>query len=140
MSALDDGSCPSGLFNCQPDTISYQDTVCVADLDECPIVAVKFTQSSSSGDSVWKAVSMPEGGSILYSTRDSRFGPIASTYVGRWPCLDPAQEANFEDSKNLYPIERTSAQESCTIDIDGAPVLDNRYSRIEGIQISEYDV
>lgn len=83
---------------------------------------------------------MPEGGAIRYSTRDSRFGPIASTYVGRWPCLDPAQEANFEGAQNLYPIERTSAQETCTIDIDGAPVLDNRYLRVEGIQISEYDV
>lgn len=45
VTALDDGSCPSGLYNCQPYTINYQDTVCVEDLDECPIVAVEFSQS-----------------------------------------------------------------------------------------------
>ena len=108
-----ESGCPSGYKACSSQTANWWDRVCVPDSADiataCPILALEFVPTSqlSSYSNAWTKLAFVNNLAIVYTQTDSTRGPIGSTWVGRTPCLDPAQTRFFDekDKPHRYPLE-----------------------------------
>ncbi len=53
------------------------------------------------------------------------------------PCMVP-DDVNFNSSKKLYPLEKVTDKDGCTLERNNKLRHDPRYRRISGFNISEY--
>jgi len=84
-----DGKCPTDTSACG-DKTSPENTVCYANLDDCPITSIEFTASPPSGSGYAILSTGVEAISLVYSKTQADSLPITKTRVEDLPCADPS--------------------------------------------------
>ena len=107
----------------------------------CPISSVNFvTDAAASTLSVtdWTVLDFGDNLNLAYSKTYGTGGPIARTYTGYAPCLDPSLDLQGP-VKARYPLERYP-DDVCNIVIGDLPNADPRYQELALFKSNEFDV
>lgn len=138
--------CPTGYKACSSQTTNWWDRVCIENAKDiqtdCPILSVQFTpiQQVAGLGSSWKFQQFSNSYAVTYTKTQGTEGPLVITSLSRDVCLDPQDVLRFDVDDYLYPLEKDQGVEKCTIDLEGAPVIDPRYRKMGNYQISQYDL
>jgi len=99
-----EGACPAGTSACS-DKTSPENTVCYANLEDCPITSIEFTDSPPSSDSGYTILNTGvEAISLVYSKTQEDSLPISKTRVENKPCADPSVVSR-EGPQGFYKLE-----------------------------------